>query len=312
MAPGRIALGPIAFRSADLPVLGGLGVLAAAAAASRAEGPALASRTLVVAVAYLGALWLEPRLPGRALRPALRVAAVTLALGYLFGAVAPLQLVLHGRWLDQGVLDLEQAALGVQPVLWLQRWVRPWLTEWLMFTYVFYLALYPALAALLWRRHGEAALEHYLLALGLANVACDVGFVLYPVAGPVPFMGERFTVPLEGWGWTWLAELMRSRAHYVGGTIPSPHCAAATVMWGAAWRWHRPAFWALAPVIVSLYLSTVYGRFHYLTDVAAGLAVAAAALAAAPRLLAAWDLLAARRGAGAGEMTVPPDGPALR
>ncbi len=300
MASARIPLGRFALRPADLPVLGGLAALAAAAAGLGgrvAEGPSLAARTLAVAAAYLGAIWLEPRLPGQFVRPALRVAAVTLALGYLFGAVAPLQLVLHGRWLDQNVLDLEQ------PVLWLERWVRPWLTEWLMFTYVIYLALYPALSVLLWRRHGDAALEHYLLALGLANVACDFGFVLYPVAGPVPFMGERFTVPLEGWGWTWLAELMRSEAHYVGGTIPSPHCAAATAMWGVAWRWHRTAFWALAPVILSLYLSTVYGRFHYLTDVAAGLAVAFAALAAAPRLLAAWERLASRPGAAAGART---------
>jgi membrane-associated phospholipid phosphatase len=303
VAPGRIAIGPVALRPADLPVLGGLAAAAAALLALVPQGPALAARTLAVAAAYLGAIWLEPRLPARFVRPVLRVAAVTLALGYLFGAVAPLQLVLHGRWLDQNVLDLEQAVFGAQPTLWLEKWVRPWLTEWLMFTYVNYLTLYPALSALLWRRHGDLALEHYLLALGIANVACDLGFVLYPVAGPMPFMGERYTVPLEGWGWTWLAELMRREAHYVGGTIPSPHCAAATVMWGMAWRWHRPAFWALAPVIVSLYLSTVYGRFHYLIDVATGLAVALAVLSAAPRLLAAWERLASRLASAAGAGT---------
>lgn len=294
-------MGPIAFRPADLPVLGGLAALGALAAfAGRvAQGPALATRTMAVTAAYLGAIWLEPRLPARPIRPVLRFAAVTLALAYLFGAVAPLQLVLRGRWLDQNVLDLEQAVLGVQPTLWLERWVRPWLTEWLMFAYMIYLAFYPALAVLLWNRHGEAALEHYLLALGLANVACDLGFVLYPVAGPLPFMGGVYTVPLKGWGWTWLAELLRHRAHYVGGTIPSPHCAAATVMWGVLWRWHRPAFWTLAPIIVSLYLSTVYGRFHYLTDAAAGIAVALGVLAIAPPLLAAWNRVAERASEGA-------------
>jgi membrane-associated phospholipid phosphatase len=301
VTPLRIAVGPIAFRPADVPVLSGLAALAAVAAlvGRVAQGPALAARTLAVTAAYLGAIRLEARLPARTVRPVLRFAAVTLALAYLFGAVAPLQLVLHGRWLDQSVLDLEQAALGVQPTLWLERCVRPWLTEWLMFTYVIYLALYPALAVLLWERHGEAALEHYLLALALANVACDVGFVLYPVAGPLPFMGARYTVPLDGWGWTWLAGLLRDRAHYVGGTIPSPHCAAATVMWGVMWRWYRPAFWALAAVIVSLYLSTVYGRFHYLTDAVAGVAAALGVLAIAPRLLAAWSRVAGRRIEGA-------------
>ncbi len=294
----RIALGPIALRPADLPVLGGLAALAATGAAFRgsvADGLTLAAWTLVVAVAYLGASWLESRLTAPSVRAMLRVAAVTLALGYLFGAVAPLQLVLHGRWLDQSVLEIEQAVFGVQPTLWLERWVRPWFTEWLMFTYVIYLAFYPALAVLLWQRHGEAALEHYLLALGLANVACDLGFVLYPVAGPLPFIGGLYTVPLDGWGWTWLAEVLRHRAHYVGGTIPSPHCAAATVMWGVLWRWHRPAFWTLAPIILSLYLSTVYGRFHYLTDAVAGVAAALGVLVIAPPLLAAWNRMAERK-----------------
>jgi membrane-associated phospholipid phosphatase len=299
MAPGRIAFGPVALRAADLPVLCALAALLGSAVAFSdrvAGGPALAVRTVAVAAAYLGAAWLEPRLPPLA-RPVLRVAAVVAALAYLFGAVAPLQLLLRGRWLDQSVLDLEQAVFGAQPTLWLERWVRPWLTEWLMFTYVIYLGLYPALSVLFWRRSGEAAVEHYLLALALANVACDLGFVLYPVAGPIPFMGERYTVPLQGWGWTWLAELVRAKAHYVGGTIPSTHCAAATAMWGAAWRWHRPAFWALAPVVLSIYPSTVYGRFHYVTDAATGVLVAIGALWAAPPLLGAWKRLAARRAA---------------
>ena len=297
MAPGRIAFGPVTLRAADLPVLCALAALLCSAVAFSdrvAGGPALAVRTLAVAAAYLGAAWLEPRLP-RVARPVLRVAAVVAALAYLFGAVAPLQLLLRGRWLDQSVLDLEQAVFGAQPTLWLERWVRPWLTEWLMFTYVIYLALYPALSALFWQRSGEAAVEHYLLALALANVACDLGYVLYPVAGPIPFMGDRYTVPLQGWGWTWLAELVRAKAHYVGGTIPSTHCAAATVMWGAAWRWHRPAFWALAPVVLSIWLSTVYGRFHYVTDGATGVLVAIGALWAAPPLLAGWRRLASRR-----------------
>jgi len=296
-AAHRIDLGPFALGTADVPILGALAALALGAGLSGRwvpQGPELLARTLAAGGAYLAALWLVQRLGRRPAAFALRAAAVMLALAYLFGAVAPLQLVLRGRWLDQQVLDLEQAVFGVQPTLWLERAVSPWLTEWLMFTYVVYLALYPALCLLLWRRHGEEALERLLLALSLANVACDLGFILYPVAGPLPFMGQAYTVPLDGWLWTWLGEMIRSKAHYVGGTIPSPHCAAGTVMWGMAWLYHRGWFWALAPVILSLYVSTVYGRFHYLTDAVAGIAVALLALGASRPLLRAWAGLASR------------------
>ena len=293
----RIVLGPFALGPADAPIVCALAAVALGTSASCGQlpgWPALLARSLAASAAYAAGLWLVARLGSRPAAQALRAAAVMLAVAYLFGAVAPLQLVLHGRWLDPQVVKLEQALFGIQPTLWLERFIRPWLTEWLMFAYVVYLALYPALCLLLWRRHGEIALEHLLLALTLANVACDLGFVLVPVAGPLPFMGQHYTVALDGWVWTWLAEVIRTNAHYVGGTIPSPHCAAGTVMWGIAWLYHRRWFWALAPLFLSLYVSTVYGRFHYLADAVAGIAVALAALAAAPPLMRTWAALGTR------------------
>jgi len=82
---------------------------------------------------------------------------------------------------------------------------------------------------------------------------------------------------------------MRSQLHYAGGSIPSPHAAAATIMWVMAYRYHRLSFHVLTPIIVSLYLSTFYGRYHYFTDAVAGILVAFVALAFARHLMRAWD-----------------------
>ncbi|HTP13978.1 MAG TPA: phosphatase PAP2 family protein, partial [Bacteroidota bacterium] len=226
----------------------------------------------------------------------LRMAAITLAYAYLFGAVDKLQLILWGHWMDSHVLAMEQSVFGVQPTLWLQQFMSPGLTEWMMFSYVFYLPMYPVLCGIIYYLHGDLAMEDYFFTLGFTNILCDLGFILFPVAGPIAAMGSQYTVPLQGYIWTYFGELMRSNVHYVGGTIPSPHAAAATIMWLMAYRYHRTSFWLLAPVVLSLYVSTFYGRYHYVTDAVVGIIVAFLALALAPRLMKVWDKIAGRQG----------------
>lgn len=251
--------------------------------------PALLAKNLAAAALFVGLSAAARAARPDVLRFGLRTAAVTFAYAYLFGAVDPLQLVLHGHWLDQSVIDLEARLLGEQPTLWLERLARPWLTEWMMFAYVVYLPLYPLVFGLVWLRRGEAAAEACFLTLGLANVACDIGFVLLPVAGPMAFMGQAFTVPLDGYLFTFLGELIRTHLHFPGGSLPSPHCAAATVLWGITWRHEPKLFWLLTPIILSLYVSTVYGRYHYLSDAVAGIALALVVLATAPWLARRLD-----------------------
>lgn len=224
----------------------------------------------------------------------LRMAAVLTAYAYFFECVDGLQLILHGRWLDEAVLRAEHSVFGVQPTLWLERFISKPLTEWLMFSYVVYLPMYLTICALITRLRGPLALEDYFFTLGLSNLICDMGFILFPVAGPLFFMGGQFTVPLRGFVWTWLGNAIHQYTHFPGGSIPSPHCANATVMWIMAYRYVRPVFWVLLPIVPSLYVSTVYGRYHYATDAAAGVAAAFLAVALAPALMKRWDGAARR------------------
>ncbi len=302
-APGSADAGRIVFAKAglmatDALILATLALFIALALLfrNRVDGwGLLVARSLVVFVAVLASAALARRIRVPFGRFLLRTATVTLSFAYLFETVAGLQMILHGRFLDDVVLAFEQRLFGVQPTVWLERFMRPALTEWLMFCYVVYLPLYPVLCAILWVRRGEAAVEEYFFILGLTNVLCDVGFILFPVAGPLYSIPGQYSVPLDGWVFTWAGELIRSRAHFAGGSIPSPHAAVATVMWMMTWKHYRPAFWALSPVILSLYISTVYCRYHYLTDLVAGIATATLAALVAPPLLRVWDRLARGR-----------------
>ncbi len=246
-------------------------------------------KNIGVSAAVLISAYFTPRVKHRFGKFLLRTATITLSYAYLFEAVAGLQLILHSGWYDDFVLDFEQYVFGVQPTLWLEKFTTPWLTEWMMFSYVIYVPFYPILCGIIYYKRGELPMEEYFFILGLTNVLCDIGFILFPVASPMHWIKDLYTVPLDGYVWTYLGELMRSDLHFPGGSIPSPHAAAATIMWVMAYRYHRPTFYVISPVILSLYVSTFYLRYHYVTDAVVGIAVAALALYLAPKLMRAWD-----------------------
>lgn len=300
MTSKELIIGRVSLRATDGLILGTLAFLSLVALlfAGRVElWWWLIAKNVVVGVAYVFFITWSRRVDHTFWRFFLRLAPVVLAYAYLFGAVDKLQLIIHGEWLDDYVLDVEQYVFGLQPTLWLEHFISKPLTEWMMFSYVVYLPMYPILCGIIYFLRGELAMEDYFFTLGFANILCDLGFILFPVAGPMAHIGQLYTVPLEGYVWTYFGELMRSELHYIGGTIPSPHCAAATVMWVMAWRYHRKSFWILTPVIVSLYVSTFYGRYHYVTDAVVGVLVAFLAVWVAPVLMRMWDRLVGGRSA---------------
>lgn len=290
----RLIFGKLELQLTDALVLLTLAFfsLLATVSFSKVEGwTVLIAKNVGVAVLYIASVFLTQKIHHRFLKFFVRVAAVTLSYAYLFGAVDKLQIILHSEWLDYYILDLEQYVFGFQPTLWIEKFTTPWLTEWMMFSYVIYVPLYPVLCGIIYFTRGELPMEEYFFTLGITNVLCDIGFILFPVASPMYFIKDLYTVPLDGYLFTVLGELMRSKLHFAGGSIPSPHAAAATIMWVMAYRYHRPSFYVLAPIVITLYISTFYGRYHYLTDAVIGIATAFLALAIAPALMRAWDRL---------------------
>ncbi len=59
-------------------------------------------------------------------------------------------------------------------------------------------------------------------------------------------------------------------------SFPSMHVAISFLVWIYAGVNSRRLFWALSPFILSLWVSTVYLRYHYLVDCVAGLLLAPA------------------------------------
>lgn len=215
-------------------------------------------------------------------------AFATVALfGIIFNMMAPFQHVIVRGWMDAPLLAAEQRLLGFDLSIWMQQITHPWLTEWFMFAYMIYVPLLPVMALIAWHYRGVEGSHEYALNIVLSYSLCYLGFMLFPVASPLFYHPQLYTVPLDGGFFTWTSEILRTKGHYAGGSLPSPHCAAGTVILLTLYRSNRKWFYVAVPVILSLYVATVYGRFHYIEDGIAGIAVALFADRLAPHVAAA-------------------------
>ena len=237
------------------------------------SAPVFALKFIAAGIVYSAATVFARRLPLK-YSIFLRTLTVILFISFLFGAMAPLQHIVVPGWMDGRLISMERSLTGTETTIALQRIVSSVLTEWSMFCYVIYVPFLFITAAVAYRFKGADGLYEYLFKLLCVNIICDIGFILFPVAGPLFHMPEQFTVPLKGGLFTWCGEWMRANVHYPGGNFPSPHCAAGTTMMIAMYRSDRRWFLCTAPIFITIYFSIAYGRYHYISDGIAGGVVA--------------------------------------
>lgn len=208
---------------------------------------------------------------GGILQTTIQALFVFIFFAYFFGLSSKFQLIVYSHWQDAKLIELDQIFFGSELSLSLEKFITPYLTEAMMFAYVFYLPLLILTAIIVYKSSGDKGLAEYLTALSLCYILCYIGFILFPVASQMYFMPGKYSVPLKGGLFTYLSELIRHNLHFIGGSLPSPHCAAATVILWACFKNSRKIFFIILPSIILLYISTVYGRFHYFMDLLTGI-----------------------------------------
>lgn len=194
--------------------------------------------------------------------------------GLLFSEIQHLQHIFVNGWMDQQLIDLDRWIFGIELTMVSDKITVPWLTEAMMFAYTVYVPLIVLVAVFCYIKSGKLAGEDYLFNLTLAYFLSYLGFLIYPIAGPLFFQPEVYKTPLEGGLFTYFGEWIRTNAHYPGGNLPSPHCAAGTVMLVMLYKYNKNVFYVILPIILLLYISTVYGRYHYAMDGVIGIILA--------------------------------------
>jgi hypothetical protein len=228
---------------------------------------------------------------GNTLKSILQSSFVFLFFAYFFRLSSKFQLIVHKDWLDSKLIAIDKAIFGQELSLKLESIVTPYLTEAMMFAYVFYLPLLIITAIVVYKSANQKGLAEYLFVLSLGYIFCYIGFILFPVASQMYFMFDKYSVPLEGGLFTYFSELIRNNLHFRGGSLPSPHCAAATIILWASYKYNKNFFFLIIPSIILLYISTVYGRFHYSIDAVAGIFTGCFAIIIYPLVIRLKDLV---------------------
>jgi membrane-associated phospholipid phosphatase len=180
-------------------------------------------------------------------------------------------------WFDHWLIQFDHALLGVHPTVWMQQFATPALTDFLQFAYMTYYLYTVVLGGLFYRRGELRAFWVMMTSTAAAYYAGYLVSILFPIEGPYHTLVALHHVELTGGVFTAAINWIESWGRVHGGAFPSAHVSGSFVVMLAAWKYCRRLFWFFLPFFAAMLVATVYGRYHYVADVLAGLLVAAMA-----------------------------------
>ncbi|HRR27583.1 MAG TPA: phosphatase PAP2 family protein [Acidobacteriota bacterium] len=180
-----------------------------------------------------------------------------------------------------------EARFGQPSLHWARRG-GPWTTEVLHLCCMSYFAYVPAICLYLDLNDRLADFQRFSLSVCLGYLVAYSLFALVPVEGPRWALVDKGLIRpeerrLRGFRVTRAVQhLMYEGPVHRGGAMPSSHSSTALIFLVWCWR-----IWGLQRGLPALFLvagmlvGAIYGRYHYLTDVIAGLVLGAFSLWAA-------------------------------
>lgn len=168
-------------------------------------------------------------------------------------------------------------AFGADPLHLVARLAHPLLTEILQWIYDFYFFITLIVGVAIFRRGRSVELARTAFVFSFCILLSYVGYYLVPATGPnIDRLGlYRFETGMPG---LFLADELRATIYVIEkikqDCFPSGHVAVSVTALLLAGRYCRETLWLLRPLVAALVFSTVYLRYHYVTDVLGGILLA--------------------------------------
>jgi membrane-associated phospholipid phosphatase len=204
---------------------------------------------------------------------------------FLFEELGRLVHLVFQGWFDRWMIQFDYALVGVHPSVWLAHFASPALNDFMQAAYMTYFAYLIVLPAALYARGERKAFWEVMTSTAAAQYAIYLISVLLPIESPYYSLAALQHVSLSGGFSTSLINWIERYGRVHGAAFPSAHVAGSMVAMMASWRYRRRLFWVCLPFFASMMVATVYGRYHYIADVLAGLATGALGFAAGHRLM---------------------------
>lgn len=182
---------------------------------------------------------------------------------------------IHRGWFDRLLIQFDYNLAGLHPSVWLSRFANPALNDVMQFAYMTYFLYLVVLPGVLYIQKDRAAFWTVMVSTAIAHYSVYVIAVLFPIESPYFALASLNPTALQGGAFTATIELIEHFGRVHGAAFPSAHVAGSTVAILAARRYRPWLFWLCLPFFMAMCVATVYGRYHYIADVLAGLAVGA-------------------------------------
>jgi membrane-associated phospholipid phosphatase len=200
------------------------------------------------------------------------------------------QMLVQG-YLDAGFLRLELGLFGWQPGIELmERLPQRWLAEALYFAYFSYYLMIGGVGLALFLRN-RRQFDHFLAVVSCVFYVCYLTYIFTPVVGPriltrdvvpnPPLAAAGYDAPptvpasVEAAAFYQLMLFIYDNFETPGAAFPSSHVAIALTTLYFSFLYLPRIRWLHLGLTLLLMTATVYGRYHYVVDVPAGMLTAA-------------------------------------
>ncbi len=244
----------------------------------------LITRYLLIAGGVIFLAALDKRNPGVGLYRFTHAFIPIVCVLLIFNSLGDLIPGVRHRFYDDVLIQIDFNMFGVHPTVWLERFCNPLITALLQAAYISYYFTPIALASVLFIRNRQREFETAVFALLLCFYLSYIGYILFPAVGPRFTLNHLQTTDLRAGPLTvWVQQTLDGLEHNKTDAFPSGHTAVALVSLFYAVKYREKSlFRILVPSVTALIISTVYLRYHYVIDVIAGIALAAATILIAP------------------------------
>ena len=190
---------------------------------------------------------------------------------FCFEELGSLVHLISPRWQDAKLIALDHWLTGVHPAIWLEQFATPARNDLMQLAYLTYFVYLLVLGGILYYREDWHA---YWSVMTYSAIGYALGYLIaifFPVESPWFAMAGSWHAPLHGGPFTATINFIEHYGRVRGAAFPSEHVAGSfAALWGA-WRHRRWLFWVMLPLVLCMCASTVWGRYHYIADIFAGI-----------------------------------------
>ncbi|MFC1726174.1 phosphatase PAP2 family protein, partial [candidate division KSB1 bacterium] len=166
---------------------------------------------------------------------------------------------------------IEGLIFGMQPAVEFSSILNNvFFSELFHFGYVSYFLMIPGLPFILYIKNRQEEFKQVVFGITVTFLVCYIIFIFIPVAGPRFALASSFNGEVKSILFRKIIFFIFERGAIKGAAFPSSHVAVAVCILLNAFKYHKKVFKIFLPFVICLFLGTIYGRFHYVLDSAAG------------------------------------------